>query len=211
MNEPVRVLIVDDHALIREGLGQLIAGEPDLELVGALDSGREAIDRVVELAPDVVLMDISMPGGMDGIAATRELLRRRPTTYVVMLTSYAEDESVVAAIDAGASGYLLKDAESSDVLKGVRAAARGEAPLAPRAARAMLAARNRPRTDDHLTVRELDVLNLVGKGLPNKLIARDLGISEKTVKAHLTNVFQRIGVSSRTEAAIWAREHRRES
>jgi DNA-binding NarL/FixJ family response regulator len=206
MTQPIRVLIVDDHALIRDGLGQLIAGEPDLELVGALAAGREAVDQVNELAPDVVLMDISMPGGMDGIAATRELLQRRPATYVVMLTSYAEDESVVAALDAGASGYLLKDAESADVLRGVRAAAKGEAPLAPKAARAMLVARHRPRNDEHLTVREEDVLRLVGQGLPNKLIARELGISEKTVKAHLTNVFQRIGVASRTEAALWAKE-----
>ena len=205
MTEPIRVLIVDDHALVREGLSQLLGAHPEFAVVGAFDGGRQAVDAVVELAPDVVLMDVSMPG-MDGIAATRELLRRRPATRVVMLTSYAEDETVIAAVDAGASGYLLKDGESEDILKGVIVAARGEAPLAPRAARALLGARHRPPSDDHLTPREEEVLALVGNGLANKQIAARLGISEKTVKAHLTSVFQRIGVFSRTEAAIWARE-----
>jgi DNA-binding NarL/FixJ family response regulator len=205
MSDVIRVMIVDDHTLVRQGLGQLLSAEDGIDVVASLQSGREAIDAVVELAPDVVLMDVSMPG-LDGIVATRELLRRRPTTRVVMLTSYAEDETVIAAIDAGASGYLLKDAEPEELVKGVRAAARGEAPLAPRAARALLAARQRPSGDDHLTPREEEVLALVGQGMPNKQIAVNLGISEKTVKAHLTSVFQRIGVYSRTEAALWARE-----
>ena len=205
MTEPIRVLIVDDHPLVREGLSLLLCGHADFAVVGALESGRAAVDQVAELAPDVVLMDVSMPG-MDGITATREVLRRRPASRVVMLTSYAEDETVIAAVDAGASGYLLKDGESDDILRGVRAAARGEAPLAPRAARALLGARHRPAADDHLTPREEEVLALVGQGLANKQIAVQLGISEKTVKAHLTSVFQRIGVFSRTEAAIWARE-----
>ncbi len=201
----IRVMIVDDHPLVRQGLGQLLSGEQGFEVVAAFESGREAVDAVAALAPDVVLMDVSMPG-MDGVAATRELLRRRPQTRVVMLTSYAEDETVIAAIDAGASGYLLKDAEPEELMKGVQSAARGDVPLAPRAARAVLGARHRPVNNEHLTPREEEVLALVGRGLPNKQIAVQLGISEKTVKAHLTNVFQRIGVFSRTEAAIWARE-----
>ena len=205
MTDVIRVMIVDDHNLVREGLGQLLAAEEAFEVVGSLESGREAVDAVVDLAPDVVLMDVSMPG-LDGIAATREVLRRRPATRVVMLTSYAEDETVISALDAGATGYLLKDAEPQDLVRGVKAAARGEAPLAPRAARALLGARHRPASEDHLTPREEEVLALVGKGLANKQIAVSLGISEKTVKAHLTSVFQRIGVFSRTEAAIWARE-----
>jgi len=205
MSNVIRVMIVDDHPLVRQGLSQLLSADDAFEVVATLESGREALDAVLSRAPDVVLMDVSMPG-MDGIAATRELLRRRPATRVVMLTSYAEDETVISAIDAGASGYLLKDAEPEDLLKGVRAAARGEAPLAPRAARALLGARHRPANNDHLTPREEEVLALVGQGLANKQIGVQLGISEKTVKAHLTSVYQRIGVFSRTEAAIWARE-----
>lgn len=210
MSNVIRIMIVDDHPLVRQGLSQLLGADDAFEVVATLESGREAVDAVLSLAPDVVLMDVSMPG-MNGIAATRELLRRRPATRVVMLTSYAEDETVISAIDAGASGYLLKDAEPEDLIKGVRAAARGEAPLAPRAARALLGARHRPANDDHLTPREEEVLALVGQGLANKQIAVQLGISEKTVKAHLTSVFQRIGVFSRTEAAIWARDRLRRS
>jgi DNA-binding NarL/FixJ family response regulator len=205
MNELIRVMIVDDHPLVRHGLSQLLSREQGFEVVAAVETGRDAVEQVADLAPDVVLMDVSMPG-MDGVTATRELLRRRPQTRVVMLTSYAEDETVISAIDAGASGYLLKDAEAGDLMKGVHAAARGDAPLAPRAARALLGARHRPANDEHLTPREEEVLALVGQGLANKQIALRLGISEKTVKAHLTSVFQRIGVFSRTEAAIWARE-----
>jgi DNA-binding NarL/FixJ family response regulator len=205
VTDPIRVMIVDDHPLVRQGLEQLLGADDGFEVVASLENGRLAVDGVQAIAPDVVLMDVSMPG-LDGVAATRELLRRRPASRVVMLTSYAEDETVIAAIDAGASGYLLKDAEPDELLRGVRAAAKGEAPLAPRAARALLAARHRAPADDHLTPREEEVLALVGRGLANKQIAVELGISEKTVKAHLTSVFQRIGVFSRTEAAIWARQ-----
>jgi DNA-binding NarL/FixJ family response regulator len=210
MADAIRVMVVDDHPLVRSGLGQLLAGAQDIDFVGGMSGGREAAERVAELAPDVVLMDISMPE-MDGIAATRELLRRRPATRVVMLTSYAEDETVLAAIDAGASGYILKDSEPDEVTRAIRAAARGEVPLAPRAARAVLGARTRAQPADNLTAREEEVLALVGEGLADKQIARRLGISEKTVKAHLTSVFQRLGVESRTEAALRARERNRRS
>ncbi len=153
-------------------------------------------------------MDVSMPG-MDGVATTREMLRRRPSTRIVMLTSYAEDETVMAAINAGACGYLLKDAEPEELVRAVRAAASGESPLAPRAARVVLASRGEKSPEGYLTPREGEVLELVGEGLANKQIAQRLGISEKTVKAHLTSAFQRIGVVSRTEAAIWWRDRRR--
>ena len=210
MTEPVRVMLVDDHPLVRSGLTQVLDADDGLIVVGSAAGGREAVDTVTDLAPDVVLMDVSMPG-MDGITATRELLKRRPMTRVVMLTSYAEDETVLAALDAGACGYILKDAEPAEVVKAVFAAWRGEAPLASRAARVLLGARIRPRSDEKLTPREEEVLSLVGEGLANKQIARRLGISEKTVKAHLTNVFQRIGVESRTEAALWAQQRIRRS
>lgn len=210
MSSTIRVLIVDDHPLVRQGLSQLLETAGDLEVVGALGGGREAIDHFEALHPDVVLMDISMPG-LDGTTATRELLRMRPATRVVILTSYAEDETVLNAIDAGACGYLLKDADPDEVVKSVRAAARGESPLAPRAARVLLASRGRPPSDERLTAREEEVLGLVGEGLANKQIARRLGISEKTVKAHLGSVFQRIGVQSRTEAALWAQKRLRRS
>lgn len=210
MTEPVRVMLVDDHPLVRSGLTQVLDAHDGLIVVGSAAGGREAVDTVTDLAPDVVLMDVSMPG-MDGITATRELLKRRPMTRVVMLTSYAEDETVLAALDAGACGYILKDAEPAEVVKAVFAAWRGEAPLASRAARVLLGARIRPRSEEKLTPREEEVLSLVGEGLANKQIARRLGISEKTVKAHLTNVFQSIGVESRTEAALWAQQRIRRS
>jgi len=203
-------MLVDDHPLVRSGLTQVLDADDGLIVVGSAAGGREAVDTVTDLAPDVVLMDVSMPG-MDGITATRELLKRRPMTRVVMLTSYAEDETVLAALDAGACGYILKDAEPAEVVKAVFAAWRGEAPLASRAARVLLGARIRPRSEEKLTPREEEVLSLVGEGLANKQIARRLGISEKTVKAHLTNVFQSIGVESRTEAALWAQQRIRRS
>jgi DNA-binding NarL/FixJ family response regulator len=203
-------MVVDDHSLVRSGLSQLLSAEEGIDVVAGVRTGREAVDLVAEVAPDLILMDVSMPG-MDGIAATREILRRRPSTRTVMLTSYAEDETVMAALDAGAIGYLLKDAEPEELVRAVRAAALGESPLAPRAARAVLASRNGRSPAGQITPREGEVLDLVGEGLANKQIARRLGISEKTVKAHLTSVFQRIGVLSRTEAAIWWRDRRRRS
>jgi len=206
VSNAIRVMVVDDHPVVRQGLSDLLSSAEGIEVVMAVSSGAEAAAAVVEKAPDVVLMDVSMPG-MDGVAAARAILRRRPVTRVVMMTSYAEDDTVLAALDAGASGYLLKDSEPDEVIRGVLAAAKGEAPLAPRAARVVLRARaGRSAPDSHLTAREEEVLALVGEGLANKQIARRLGISEKTVKAHLTSVFQRIGVFSRTEAALWARE-----
>jgi DNA-binding NarL/FixJ family response regulator len=189
--------------VLRAGLEQLLGGEPDLDVVGRAADGAEAVALVRELRPDVVLMDLQMPG-VDGVAATREIVGEE-LADVLVLTSYSDAERIVGALDAGALGYLLKDAEPDEVLRGIRAVARGESPINPRAARELLGAR---RTSSpaaaELTPREREVLSLVRQGLANKQIARRLGISERTVKAHLTSTFQRIGVVDRTQAALWA-------
>lgn len=198
----ISLLVAEDHSVMRRGLVELLSVADDLEVVGTAANGAEAIELAEELRPDVVLMDISMPD-VDGIRATGAILEARSETRVVMLTAFSDRDRVVAALDAGAIGYLLKDSEPQEVLDAVRAAARGDAPLAPRAARELLAARSEEQRAD-LSKREREVLALVAEGLPNKLIARRLEISEKTVKTHLTSVFQRIGVSDRTQAALWA-------
>jgi len=198
----ISVLVAEDHTVMRGGLVELLSVADDLEVVATAVDGAEAIELAEELRPDVVLMDISMPD-VDGIRATGSILEARSETRVVMLTAFSDRDRVVAALDAGAIGYLLKDSEPQEVLEAVRAAARGDAPLAPRAARQLLAARSEEQRAD-LSKREREVLALVAEGLPNKLIARRLEISEKTVKTHLTSVFQRIGVSDRTQAALWA-------
>lgn len=205
----IRVMVVDDHPTMRAGLAQLLATTPDLEVVAVAADGAQALVLDVEHAADVVLMDVSMPG-IDGIETTRRLVAARPAANVVMLTSFAEHDRVLAALDAGAVGYLLKDAEPDELVRGVRAASAGEAPLSPRAANALLANRRRSGGDaavGQLTQREREVLALVAEGLANKAVARRLGISEKTVKAHLTSVYGTLGVSDRTQAALWARRN----
>ena len=201
----IRVVLVDDHAIVRSGLAQLLDAADDIEVVGMAGDGGEALEVVTATSPDVVLMDLQMPV-VDGVTATRSIIESGCSTQVVVLTSYSDSERIVAALDAGAVGYLLKDAEPVDLLEGIRAVSRGESPIHPRAARQLLAARTRASTDGtpQLTPREVEVLRLVVKGLANKQIARRLGISERTVKAHLTSTFQRIGVSDRTQAALWA-------
>ena len=201
MTDRIRIVIVDDHAMLRAGLEQLLGGEADLEVVGKAASGDEAVTVVRELRPDVVLMDLQMPG-VDGVSATREIVSEE-LADVLVLTSYSDAERIVGALDAGALGYLLKDAEPEEVLRGIRAVARGESPIDPKAARELLGARRTTAAAD-LTPRESEVLALVRQGLANKQIARRLGISERTVKAHLTSTFQRIGVVDRTQAALWA-------
>ncbi|GAC1444969.1 MAG: response regulator transcription factor [Mycobacteriales bacterium] len=204
----IRVLIVDDHALVRRGLSELLGVEADLELVGALADGALAAAAVLDLQPDLVLMDLSMPE-MDGIEATRAVMAARPSTRVIVLTSFAEHSRIQAALEAGAVGYLLKDAEPEDITRALRDAAAGGVPLSPRAAAALLPA-NRPRAapaQAALSPREREVLALVATGLPNKSVARRLGISEKTVKSHLSRVFTILGVTDRTSAALWAQRH----
>jgi DNA-binding NarL/FixJ family response regulator len=200
------VVVVDDHRLVRAGLRTIIDASPDLEVVGEAGDGAQAVTVVGETAPDVVLMDLSMPG-VDGIEAIRRLRAAGLQSPVVVLTSFAEAERVRSALEAGAVGYLLKDSEPRDVLEAVRAAAAGHAPLDPRVTRALLPAADRGTSDLSLSGREREVLAHVAQGLANKQIARALGISERTVKVHLGNVFRRIGVSDRTSAALWARDH----
>jgi DNA-binding NarL/FixJ family response regulator len=203
VTDRIRVVIVDDHAMLRAGLEQLLGGEGDLDVVGKAASGDEAVALVRELRPDVVLMDLQMPG-VDGVSATRTIVGEQ-LADVLVLTSYSDAERIVGALDAGALGYLLKDAEPDEVLRGIRAVARGESPIDPKAARELLGARRTTTTGAaDLTPREREVLTLVRQGLANKQIARRLGISERTVKAHLTSTFQRIGVVDRTQAALWA-------
>jgi DNA-binding NarL/FixJ family response regulator len=201
------VLLVDDHAVVRHGLAGLLRGA-GIDVVGSLEDGSLAAQAVRDLQPDLVLMDLSMPT-TDGIEATRAVRAARPETKVVVLTSFAEHARLHAALEAGAVGYLLKDAEPEDIIRGLHAAAEGGVPLSPRAAAALLP-ENRPARDatlDALTAREREVLALVATGLPNKSIARRLAISEKTVKAHLTRIFATVGVSDRTSAALWAQRH----
>jgi DNA-binding NarL/FixJ family response regulator len=198
----IRVAIADDHRVVRVGLEQLLGTFDDVELVGSADGGEATVDLCSAAKPDVLLLDLSMPD-VDGIEVTRRLATASPDTRVVLFTSFSDREQIVRALDAGAIGYLLKDAEPEAIHDALRAAARGEAPLAPKAAAALLASRSE-RSTMKLTARERDVLALVIAGDVNKQIARKLGISEKTVKGHLTNLFQRIGVADRTQAALWA-------
>jgi DNA-binding NarL/FixJ family response regulator len=198
----ISVLIADDHGVIRDGLSRLIEALDDMRVVGTAADGEEAVARCRETGPDVVLMDLDMPN-VDGIEATRRITQDQETA-VLVLTSFSDRRRILGAIEAGASGYLLKDASSEEVAEGIRAAARGEAPLDPRAARAVINARSEPDPLGALSQREREVLALLVEGLPNKLIARRLEISEKTVKTHLTRIFREIGVTDRTQAALWA-------
>jgi len=203
----IRVAIVDDHMVVRSGLQGLLDAEADIEVVGTAADGADAVG-LLEHSPDVVLMDLSMPG-VDGIEATRLVLAEAPETHVVVLTSFVDKNRIMAALEAGAVGYILKDADAGEVSAAVRAAAAGGSPLDPKVARVVLDESRRPQPATDLSPRELEVLELVEQGMANKQIARRLGIAERTVKAHLTNVFQAIGVTDRTAAALWARENLR--
>ena len=211
MTDPLRIVVVDDHEVVRRGLEQVLANVGDMELVAAVASGEEAVALVEELRPDVMLMDLSMPG-IGGVEATRLVCTRaaelEQKVHVVALTSFAEQKTVLAALHAGASGYLLKHATPEDVIAAIRSAHVGEVPLDPLAARALLDAERSQTRAPRLTAREGEVLDLVGLGLANKQIASQLGIRERTVKAHLTSIFTALGVQDRTQAALWARDHR---
>jgi DNA-binding NarL/FixJ family response regulator len=199
----IRVLLVDDSAAVRNGLSDLLSAVPGLRVVGVAADGLSAVEVANAVQPDVVLMDLSMPE-VDGVEATRRILADRPETNVVVLTAFSEQPRIFAALDAGAVGYLLKDAEPDELIRGVTAAAAGESPFSPKAAAALVARRSEQGYRERLTERERQVIALVSQGLANKAIARRLGVSEKTVKAHLTAVFSRIGVTDRTQAAVWA-------
>ena len=204
----LRVVVVDDHPVFRGGLRTLFSTDPGVELVGEADSGEQAMSVVVELHPDVVLLDLQMPG-MGGLEACRRLVAERPDLRVVVLTMAEDDGTLVAAVRAGACGYLLKGADGEEVLAAVRTAARGGAVFGERAAAGALAAMHGPVVDDRfpqLSERELQVLRLLGRGLTNGAVARELGLSVKTVQNYVSAVLTTLGVPDRTAAALLARE-----
>jgi DNA-binding NarL/FixJ family response regulator len=202
----IRVLIVDDYPAVRLGLGHLIGATEDVEVVGEAGTGEDAVSMARDLGPDVVLMDLSLPG-IDGIDATRQIVEHDESAAVLVLTAHSDRKRTVNAIAVGAIGYLLKDVQPTQLLEAIRAAARGESPLDARAARALVGAIAKAGSEPELSDREREVVTLVANGLANKQIARELAISEKTVKNHLTRVFSVLGVSGRTEAAMWAAEN----
>ncbi len=201
----IDVLLCDDHNVVLAGLERLVNTFTGVRVVGTASDGSQAVREALELRPTVVLMDLQMPV-LDGIEATRQIMHKLPDTRVVILTSFSDRPKIQAALNAGAIGYQLKDATPVEIESAIRAAARGEAPLAPKAAMALV--KQDERMAAGLSPRELDTLRLVASGLPNKQIARKLGITEATVKAHLTSIFRSIGAENRTQAARWyEREH----
>jgi DNA-binding NarL/FixJ family response regulator len=203
----IRVLIVDDHAVVRRGLRTFLELQDEIEVVGEAEDGDEAVAAVEELGPDVVLMDLVMPR-VDGIEAIRQVRERRPATRVIALTSFIDDDKLFPAVRAGAAGYLLKDVQPQDLVAAIRTVHGGESLLHPAAAARLMA---EVASDDGraapaalLTRREREVLVLIARGLPNKVIARDLGVSEKTVKTHVSNLLGKLGLTDRTQAALYA-------
>jgi two-component system, NarL family, response regulator LiaR len=206
MAEAIRVLLVDDHAVVREGLRAFLELQEGIEVAGEAGDGREGVAAAERLRPDVVLMDLVMPR-LDGVGAMRELRRRLPEVRVIVLTSFADDEQLLPAVQAGAAGYLLKNAQPQELARAIRAAHAGEALLDPQIAARLLESIARSAGDapaDPLTRRESEVLQLIARGLSNKRIARELGIAEKTVKTHVGHLLAKLGVSDRTQAALHA-------
>jgi len=201
----ITVMVVDDHVIVRAGLAQVLANAPDIQIVGEAADGAEALLLLAAIEPDVILMDLSMPG-MDGITATRHILREYPQACVVALTSYGDREHVMAMLDAGARGYLVKDGDPDELVRAVRAAADGGSPLAPVAGSALLRTRQERVDLATLTAREREVLELLVTGLSNRAIGEQLKVAEATVKAHLTRVYAALGVSDRMSAALRARQ-----
>ena len=199
----IRILIVDDHSVVREGLRMFLVRDPDLEVVGEALDGAEALQQARQLRPDVVVMDLLMPV-MDGITATRAIRRELPETEVLALTSVLESASVVEAIRAGAIGYLLKDAQAAELRRAIKAAAAGQVQLSPQASAHLLGAIRTPELPEPLTPREMDVLRLLAQGQSNKEIARALHLVEETVKSHVRHILAKLGVQSRTQAVLAA-------
>ena len=200
---PVKILIVDDHSVVRQGLRMFLSLDPDLEVVGEASNGQEAIEMVEKLNPDVVLMDLLMPV-MDGITATQIIRRDFSQSEVVALTSVLEDASVVNAVRAGAIGYLLKDTQADELCQAIKAAAAGQVQLSPRAAERLMREIRAPESPEKLTECETEVLRLLASGMANKEIALEMHISETTVKTHVSNILMKLGVPSRTQAALYA-------
>ena len=203
----IRILIVDDHAIVREGLRALIETEPQMELLAEAADGVEAVQKARELRPDVILLDLMMPR-MNGIAAINEIKQENPKARILVLTSFAEDELVFPAIKAGALGYLLKDSAPQELLKAIRNVYRGEASLHPTVARKLIGELHHPPslppTPEPLTEREVQVLNLVAQGLSNQEIAQVLNVSERTVRTHVSNILSKLHLANRTQAALFA-------
>ena len=199
----IRILIVDDHAVVRQGLRMFLELDDELEIVGEAANGEEAIRRARELLPDVVLMDILMPQ-MDGIAATTAIRRELPDVEVIALTSVLEDKAVFGAVRAGAIGYLLKDTQADDLCRAIRAAAGGQVQLSPQAALRLMREVQIPQSPEKLTPRETEVLRLLARGMSNKEIGTELFIGEKTVKTHVSSILSKLDVPSRTQAALYA-------
>jgi len=204
--EPIRVLLVDDHAVVREGLRTFLELQDGIEVVGEAGDGNEGVAAAERLRPDVILMDLVMPR-LDGVGAMRELRRRMPSVRVIVLTSFTDDAKLLPAVQAGAAGYLLKNAQPRELARAVRAAHAGEAVLDPHVAARLLDSIARPADrapGEELTPREREVLGLLGRGFSNKRIALELGIAEKTVKTHVGHVLAKLGVADRTQAALHA-------
>jgi two-component system, NarL family, response regulator LiaR len=199
----IRILIVDDHSVVREGLRMFLVRDPDLEVVGEAADGAEALEQARHLRPEVVIMDLLMPV-MDGIAATLAIRRELPETEVLALTSVLESASVVEAIRAGAIGYLLKDTQATELRKAIKAAAAGQVQLSPQSSAYLLSAVRTPELPEPLTPREMDVLRLLAQGQSNKEIARILHLVEETVKSHMRHILAKLGVQSRTQAVLAA-------
>jgi len=200
---PIRVLIVDDHAVVRRGLRAFLDLQPDIEVVGEATDGTSAEELTARLGPDVVLMDLVMPG-TDGIATIRRLRNAVASAAVLVLTSYLDDVHVFAALEAGAAGYLLKDVQPDELVRAIRQTHQGESALHPKVAARLVQHTAQPASFADFTPRERDVLRLLAEGFPNKEIARRLALSEKTVKTHVSNILQKLGVSDRTQAALLA-------
>src|SRR5436309_2197801 len=198
-----RILIADDHSVVRQGLRMFLALDPDLEVVAEATDGAEAVRLARELQPDVVLMDLLMPR-VDGIAATQEIRRTLPATEVLALTSVLEDASVVGAVRAGAIGYLLKDTQAETLCQAIKAAAAGQVQLTPKAAARLMQAVSAPESPEALTERETEVLRLLAQGQSNKQIAHNLHNTEQTIKTHVSKIFSKLGVQSRTQATLYA-------
>jgi DNA-binding NarL/FixJ family response regulator len=204
MMGPIRLLIADDHPVVRDGLRAMLATQPDMELVGEAATGAEAVTQARAMRPDVVLMDLQMPG-LDGPGAIATLREQAPEIQVLVLTTYGTDADITRAIDAGATGYLLKDAPREQLFSAIRSAARGESVLSPSVATRVLG-RMRAPAQEALSPRELEILQAVARGLSNKEIGRQLYVSEATVKTHLLRVFSKLGVDDRTAAVTVALE-----
>jgi two-component system, NarL family, response regulator LiaR len=201
----IRIVIADDHAVVRQGLKMFLMDDPEFEVIGEAQNGAEAVKLAHELHPDVILMDLLMPV-MDGITAIGHVRRECPDTEVIALTSVLEDASVVGAVRAGAIGYLLKDTQSDELLRAIKAAANGQVQLSPQAAARLVREVRAPESPETLTERETDVLRLLAEGRANKEIALALYIGENTVKTHVSSILLKLGVQSRTQAALYARQ-----